>query len=89
MALSKQKRKEIVGKYSKHEKDTGSPEVQIAIITERIKYLTEHFGKHAKDHHSRRGLSGLIEKRKKLLKYLQLEDKKSYKAIIEKLNLRK
>jgi len=89
MRLSKQKKKMIVGEYSKHEKDTGSPEVQIAIITERVKYLTGHFNMHVKDHHSRKGLMGLIEKRKKLLKYLRLNDPRRYKATIEKLGLRK
>jgi small subunit ribosomal protein S15 len=72
-----------------HEADTGSPEVQIAILSERIGYLTEHFKAHAKDHHSRRGLMMLVGQRRRLLDYLKKKDVNRYKGIIEKLGIRK
>ncbi len=88
--LNSEKKLEIKKKFSRHEKDTGSPEVQIALLTERIKSLTEeHFKVHRKDHHSKRGLLKMVSKRKRLLSYLQKKDYKKYKALIEELNLRK
>lgn len=89
MVFAKQKKDSIVGEYKVHDKDTGSPEVQIALITERINYLTEHFKVHKKDHHSRRGLLKLVGKRRRLLNYLKKSDPKRYKGIVEKLKLRK
>ena len=80
---------EIIGKYMRHEGDTGSPEVQIALLTERINHLTEHFKVHAKDHHSRRGLMMMVGKRRRLLDYLTKKDIERYRAIIKDLNIRK
>jgi len=74
--------------YQRKDSDTGSPEVQVALITERIKYLTEHFKTHKKDKHSRYGLQRLVNQRKKLLKYLKRKDKQAYQALIQKLGLR-
>ena len=88
MSLLKETKQKIIEDNKKHGKDTGSPEVQVAILTERINGLTEHFRKHKKDHHSRRGLLRLVNKRKKLLKYLQSADKQRYFALIKKLGLR-
>ena len=79
----------IISEYKTHEKDTGSPEVQIAVLTERIKNLTEHFKLHKKDHHSRRGLLMLVGQRKRLLNYLRDSDISRYRALIERLGLRK
>ena len=89
MSIEPLKKKELIEKFKLHEKDTGSPEVQIAILTERIKNLTEHFKIHKKDHHSRRGLLMLVGKRKRLLDYLRRKDIDRYKTILEELNLRK
>ena len=89
MALSKAKKTDLVASYSKHEKDTGSPEVQIAILSERITTLTEHFKTHAKDHHSRRGLMMLVGQRRRLLDYLKTKDTQRYRGLIERLGLRK
>lgn len=89
MVLTKENRKELIGQYSRKEGDTGSPEVQIALLTGKIKYLTEHFKVNKKDHHSRKGLIAMIEQRKKLLKYLRVNDMDRYKDIISKLKLRK
>ncbi len=89
MVFAKQKKDNIIGEHKIHDKDTGSPEVQIALITERINYLTEHFKVHKKDHHSRRGLLKLVGKRRRLLNYLKKSDPKRYKGIVEKLKLRK
>lgn len=89
MSIVKDKKKELIGDFSKHGTDTGSPEVQVAILTERIANLTEHFKIHKKDHHSRRGLLLLINKRRKLLSYLKKTDNTRYKVLIEKLGLRK
>jgi len=89
MSIVKEKKQQIVGEYKKHDKDTGSPEVQIAILTERISNLTEHFKLHKKDHHSRRGLLLLINKRRNLLNYLKKSDNERYKELIERLGLRK
>jgi small subunit ribosomal protein S15 len=83
------KKKEIIESYKTHEKDTGSPEVQIALLSERISYLTEHFKTHAKDHHSRRGLLKLVAQRKKLLNYLKVSDKARYDNVLVRLGLRK
>jgi len=87
--LTKERKTEIIGSFKMHQADTGSPEVQIAILTERINYLTEHFKAHAKDHHSRRGLLKMVSKRRRLLDFLKEEDSKRYKAILKKLNIRK
>jgi small subunit ribosomal protein S15 len=89
MSIVKDKKKDLIGNFKKHDTDTGSPEVQVAILTERIANLTEHFKVHRKDHHSRRGLLLLINKRRKLLSYLKKTDNARYKALIEKLGLRK
>ena len=80
---------EIIGEYKLHETDTGSPEVQIALLTERITYLTEHFKSNPKDHHSRRGLLLLVGRRRKLLDYVKKKDYMRYKGIIEALGIRK
>jgi len=87
--MNKELKKEIIEKYKLHENDTGSPEVQIAILTERINHLNEHLKFHKKDHHSRRGLLKMVGQRRGLLNYLQKKDIERYRAIIEKLNLRK
>ncbi|MGA1845890.1 30S ribosomal protein S15 [Deferribacter abyssi] len=89
MALDSVRKKEIIEKFKRHEGDTGSPEVQVALLTERIKYLTEHFKQHPKDHHSRRGLLMLVGQRRKLLDYLRKKDFNRYKNLIEALGLRK
>lgn len=89
MALTTDKKKDIVKKFQIHEGDTGSAVVQIALMTERINDLTEHFKTHKKDHHSRQGLLKLVGKRRKLLNYLKVYDLKKYQEIIDKLNLRK
>lgn len=79
----------IMGKFAKHDKDTGSPEVQVAILTERIKGLMDHFQHHKHDHHSRRGLLKMVAKRRSLLGYLKKKDLGRYKTLIESLGLRK
>jgi small subunit ribosomal protein S15 len=89
VTLSKTDKASIIGGYRKHDTDTGSPEVQIALLSERINYLTEHFKAHAKDHHSRRGLMMLVGQRRRLLDYLKTKDVKRYRGVIEKLGLRK
>ena len=89
MALSKTTKTEVVAKYRTHESDTGSPEVQIAILSERINYLTEHFKTHEKDHHSRRGLMKIVGKRRRLLDYLKRTDVNRYRGVIESLGIRK
>jgi len=89
MPLHTEKKAELVGKFRTHENDTGSPEVQIALLTERIGYLTEHFKTHAKDHHSRRGLHRLVTKRRSLLKYLKKVSLDRYRKTVTALNLRK
>jgi small subunit ribosomal protein S15 len=89
MAVVAEKKTELVQKYRRHEKDTGSPEVQVALLTERITYLTEHFKTHKKDHHSRRGLLKLVGQRRRLLDYLRNVDQARYKALIDQLGLRK
>jgi small subunit ribosomal protein S15 len=89
MALTTTQKKNIIEGYRTHEKDTGSPEVQIALITERIKSLTEHFKKFDKDHNSRRGLLVLVGSRRRLLTYLREKNVDRYKKVIERLGLRK
>jgi len=89
VTLSKVQKTSIITGYRTHESDTGSPEVQIAILSERINYLTEHFKAHAKDHHSRRGLMMLVGQRRRLLDYLKTKDVTRYRGLIEKLGLRK
>ncbi len=89
MSLTKGNKQAIIDTHKTHVQDTGSPEVQIAIKTERITQLTQHFQTHKKDHHSRRGLLKLVGERRKLLNYLKRYDLNRYRAIIEKLNLRK
>lgn len=89
MTLSKVQKTDIIQGYKTHASDTGSPEVQVAILSERINYLTEHFKAHAKDHHSRRGLMMLVGQRRRLLDYLKSKDVARYRGLIEKLGLRK
>lgn len=87
--LDVEKKKDIIEKFRLHEKDTGSPEVQVAILTERIGYLTEHFKLHHKDHHSRRGLLKLVGQRRRLLEYIKNKDIERYRALIRRLGLRR
>jgi small subunit ribosomal protein S15 len=89
MPLHTEKKTELIGKYQVHGTDTGSPEVQIAILTERIGYLTEHFKTHVKDHHSRRGLLRMVSKRRRLLNYLKKSSLDRYRKMVSALNLRK
>lgn len=89
MAQTTEKKKEIIEKFKIHETDTGSTEVQIALLTERIIYLTEHFKTHSKDHHSRRGLLKLVGQRRSLIKYLQKKDVAKYRSLIQELGIRK
>ena len=89
MALQVVQKEQVVKQYQRSGKDTGSPEVQIALITERINGLAEHFKSHVKDFHSRRGLLKLVSQRRKLLDYLKRKDADKYRALIEKLGLRK
>lgn len=89
MALQAQKKTELIEKFRKHGTDTGSPEVQIALLTERITYLTEHFKTHKKDHHSRRGLLQLVSQRRRLLDYLKRNDAGRYRTVIGELGIRK
>jgi len=89
MALTKERKKEIIEKFKVHATDTGSPEVQIAILTDRIGYLTEHFKKHGKDHSSRRGLLKLVGQRRKLLDYLKKANYQRYRKIVDELGIRK
>ena len=89
MVLQVAQKAQVVKQYQRSGKDTGSPEVQIALLTERINSLTEHFKSHAKDHHSRRGLLMLIGKRRGLLEYLRKKESERYRAIIEKLGIRR
>jgi small subunit ribosomal protein S15 len=89
LAFPTEKKKSIIEKYRLHESDTGSPEVQIALLSERIGYLTEHFKIHKKDHHSRRGLLKLVGQRRRLLDYLRAKNVERYKTIIAGLGIRK
>ncbi len=87
--MTKERKQEIINTYKREEKDTGSPEVQIALLTERINELTEHLKVHQKDNHSRRGLLKMVGARRSLLKYLSDKDVQRYRDIVEKLGLRK
>ncbi len=89
MALTKDKKTALIGDFKTHDTDTGSPEVQVAILTERINYLTEHFKTHGKDHHSRRGLMKLVNQRRRLLDYLKSKDVSRYAEVIKRLGIRK
>ncbi len=89
MALTKDRKTEVIGSYKTHTADTGSPEVQVALLSERINYLTEHFKSHAKDHHSRRGLLKLVGQRRRLLDYLKRKDTDRYGELIRRLGIRK
>ncbi|HPF69613.1 MAG TPA: 30S ribosomal protein S15 [Candidatus Krumholzibacteria bacterium] len=88
MALSKEQKQQVIGKFKKHEGDSGSPEVQIALLTERINTLSDHFKMHAKDHHSRRGLLKMVGQRKRLLAYLKKTNLEGYRALIKELGIR-
>ena len=89
MSIKKETKTALITEYKAHEKDTGSPEVQIAILTERINNLTEHFKVHKKDHSSRRGLLKLVSQRRRLLDYLKKHDNAKYQGLIDKLKLRR
>ena len=89
MSLPKERKSEIIGSYRTHDIDTGSPEVQVAILSERISYLTDHFKVHAKDHHSRRGLLKIVSQRRRLLDYLKGKDSSRYADLIKRLGIRK
>ncbi|MEZ4335808.1 MAG: 30S ribosomal protein S15 [Sandaracinaceae bacterium] len=89
MALNADRKNELIQDFRTHESDTGSPEVQIALLTERITYLTEHFKTHKKDHHSRRGLLQLVSRRRRLLDYLRRKNVERYRKIITALGIRK
>jgi small subunit ribosomal protein S15 len=88
MALSKDQKDQVIAKHKKHDSDSGSPEVQIALLTERINTLSDHFKQHARDHHSRRGLLKMVGQRKRLLNYLKKKDLDGYRALIKELGLR-
>lgn len=87
--LTNTRKTEVIGSFRTHDSDTGSPEVQVALLSERIGYLTEHFKTHVKDHHSRRGLLKLVGQRRRLLDYLKRKDTDRYAALITKLGIRK
>lgn len=89
MAITQEKKDQVISEFARHEGDTGSPEVQIAILTEDIKGLTEHFKVHTHDHHSRRGLIAKVAQRRKLLDYLAKRDVQRYREIVKQLGLRK
>ena len=89
MTLTKEAKQEILGKHGRHQTDTGSPQVQIALLTQRINELTEHLRTHRKDHYSRRGLLKLVGRRRRLLNYLQRNDLEGYRALIKELGLRR
>jgi small subunit ribosomal protein S15 len=89
VGLTTVQKQEIIDRYRLHNSDTGSPEVQVAILSERITYLTDHFKTHAKDHHSRRGLIKLVGQRRRLLNYLKGKDIERYRTLIEQLGLRR
>jgi len=89
MSITKEAKARVIKKFRRHDQDVGSAEVQIAVLTDRIRNLTEHFKIHKKDYHSRRGLLQLVGRRKRLLEYLRRKDFDSYKKLIEKLKLRK
>ena len=87
--LGTERKQEIIEKFKRHEGDTGSPEVQIALLSERITYLTEHFKTHSKDHHSRRGLLKMVGQRRRLLDYLIKQDIERYRTVIKELKIRR
>lgn len=89
MSLTSESKSSIVAEYARGEADTGSPEVQVALLSARIAELTEHFGTHSKDHHSRQGLLKMVNKRRKLLDYLKSKDQDRYRELIERLGLRR
>ena len=89
MVLAKERKSNIIGSYRTHDTDTGSPEVQVAILSARISYLTEHFKVHTKDHHSRRGLLMLVSQRRRLLDYLKSKSSERYADLIKRLGIRK
>jgi small subunit ribosomal protein S15 len=89
LPTTKQQKTDLITNFATHDGDTGSPEVQIALLSNRISYLTEHFKSHAKDHHSRRGLLKLVGRRRRLLDYLKKTDLDRYRSIIDKLGIRK
>jgi len=89
VVLTAESKKEIIDSFKLHEKDTGSPEVQIALLSSRIKYLTNHFEIHKKDNHSRRGLLKLVGQRRRLLNYLKKKDEEKYRTVIKQLGIRK
>lgn len=89
MALTKERKTDIIQNYRTHDADTGSPEVQVAILSDRISYLTDHFKSHAKDHHSRRGLLKLVGQRRRLLDYVKSKDTNRYAELIRRLGIRK
>lgn len=89
MTLTKEEKQGVIEKYKTHDTDSGSPEVQIALLTERIRYLTDHFKVHKKDHHSRRGLLKLVGQRRRLLDYLKNNKVERYRAIVKDLGLRR
>ena len=89
MALTADRKSELIGQFRNHDTDTGSPEVQIAILSERITYLTDHFKTHKKDHHSRRGLLKMVSQRRRLLDYVRARDVERYRKIISELGIRK
>ena len=89
MSLSSEAKQEIIKEYSRGDADTGSPEVQVALLSKRIAELTEHFGEHKKDHHSRQGLLKMVNKRRKLLDYLKCTDQDRYRELISRLGLRR
>jgi len=89
MVMTPEKKQEVIDQYRIHDKDTGSPEVQIALLSERINYMTEHFKLHKKDHSSRRGLLKLVGQRRRLLDYLKNSDIERYRTVIDRLGIRK
>jgi small subunit ribosomal protein S15 len=89
LSTTKEQKTTLITTYATHEGDTGSPEVQIALLSNRITYLTDHFKTHAKDHHSRRGLLKLVGRRRRLLDYLKKVDNERYRTVIDKLGIRK
>jgi len=88
-SFASSRKQDVIGKFSQHANDTGSPEVQIALLTERINGLSEHFKSHAKDHHSRRGLLRIVSQRRRLLEYLRRNDPARYQELIQRLGLRR
>jgi small subunit ribosomal protein S15 len=89
MALAVEQKSQVIGKYRIHKSDSGSPEVQVALLSQRISQLTEHLKAHQKDHHSERGLLGMVARRRKLLNYLKNRDLERYKALIQSLGIRR